>query len=262
MSLQLRVLASRTCTRGSRPALARLNPTSHPARPIPDLLRTLGWERDEVKAEMLTLEEVAAAARSPADAAAPATAADDGAALTQSSSGGGVMNSMAKGLMASLGFGRANTRRSAGVAPIDTPVPIVAQPSVEGGGGGGGSSNSGGGGGGDGGGGGGRNTLFDAPEVRAFAEASAIGQAAQTHASYGLSNANFSAERASPVQDGALAPVTASTLPYGRSQPLGYLGPSQPAVSTAGHKYKPLTYHGDDAAAALASAARMPKFDS
>ena len=77
-----------------------MTPTRPPA---PDFLRTLGWENDEVDAEMLTQEEVTAARRSASSrrAVAPAPAADSGAGdidlvemggvgLTGGSRGGGM----------------------------------------------------------------------------------------------------------------------------------------------------------------------------
>ena len=86
---------------------------------------------------------MAAAARSPdnnaaapAGSAAPAVPTPDGAALMRSSVGGAVVTSMAKGFMSSLGFGKSNVRRSAGVAPMAIPAPIV-EPQNEGARGGG-----------------------------------------------------------------------------------------------------------------------------
>lgn len=123
---------------------------------IYELLRLLGWENDEVDAEILTLEEMEAASRSESSRRGPPALEGESAAAADVSSGvGAMMSSIAKGLMASLGFGKAHTRRSAGVAPThihaDQPAPRV-QPNV--------AEEARGRPG----------TLFDAPEVRAVVE--------------------------------------------------------------------------------------------
>ena len=72
---------------------------------------------------MLTAEEVAAAARSPSEApqgavdSEPDAAAED-AVVVPDEGDGGMMQSLGRGLMNSLGLGNTRTRRSAGVAPI------------------------------------------------------------------------------------------------------------------------------------------------